>query len=152
MVTSSSFSTELKKEVLLLRKNCPVVPSRRWRLSKDRDERTGEKYTALKTHTEERTPAWRNQRYRLFPEEPIGARPGGWLPSAPSGQEDGGPPEKRRRCNSRHAVPKRHTLELPQETFALFLWLLSAIPATCGQITRLYSRFTSLDKGENGTL
>lgn len=121
MVTSFSFSLELKKEVLLVRKNFQGVPSQRWRLSKDRAEKTGEKYTGLKTHTAERTPAWRNQRSRLFPEEPIGARPGGLLPSAPSGQEVGGPPEKRRRWNSQHAVPKRHTLELPQEMFGLFL-------------------------------
>lgn len=87
------------------------------------------KYVALGTHSTGRTPAGLNQRSRLFPEEPIGARSRGWLSSAPCGREERGPPGRIRRCNSQHAVPGRHTLAFTQATFCLFLLFLSAIHA-----------------------
>lgn len=131
MVTPSSFSLELKKNGLLLRKNSWRVLRWRWQLPKDSAENKP-KNAAPNTHTEDRTPGGRNQGCLLFPKEPIGTQPWSWLPSVPSGQEVRGPPEKRR-CNSQHAVLKRHTLALPQETFCLyFCFSLQSLPPVGG--------------------
>ena len=128
MVSSSSFSLEVRKEGLLLRKNSRGVSRPLWRLSKNSPENKL-KYATLGTHTTGRTPAGLNQRSRLFPKEPIGAQSRGWLPSAPCGREERGPPGRIRRCNSQHAVPRRHTLAFTQAMFCLFLLFLSAIHA-----------------------